>query len=315
MKKIIIIGLSALLWISSAAQNNTPLKLNLEKNKVYRLNSLTEQTIVQTVNGNQQTVNTKTQYTVSLKMLDATPDFMIAEARIDTMIVRSNTMGKNTLISSIAEGNLASSEASEIMSAIMNRLSKNALYVKLGYNGKAIEIVNAKMISDIVLRDTSLITLKEPLASAIKTQIKGMVSENSFKIMLEMFTYNLPAKQVAAGGKWSILQPMNSGGMNLDIVTEYQLDKLSVEKAEITAVSNIKTAANAVPLKSGGATVTYDDLNGLSKSAIVVSTLTGLPLEIKTKSQISGNLGVSGPGFSMQIPMEINGETKVVALQ
>jgi hypothetical protein len=315
MKTIIIFGICVLLWITSSAQNSVALKMNLEKNKVYRLNSISEQTVIQTVNGNPQTVNSRTQYTLSLKMLDTTPQFMVAEARFDTIIVRSNAMGKTTLISSASEGNIASSEAGEIMSAIMNRLSKNALYIKMDYSGKVVEIVNTKMLGDIVLRDSSAITLKGPVAAAIKNQIQGMVSEQSFKTMVEMFTYNLPAKQVTAGDKWNTSQPMNSGGMNLDIVTEYLLDKLSDEKAEIKAVANIKPAANAAPLNSGLATVTYDNLNGLSKSVIVINKSTGLPVEIKTKTQINGNLGVSGPGFSMQIPMEISGETNVTAIQ
>jgi len=314
MKKLFVFGIGALISITALAQNGPVLKLNLEKNKVYRLNSVSEQTINQTVNGNQQTVNSKTQYTLSLKMLDATPDFMIAEARFDTILVSTNAMGKTTLISSASEGNIASSEAGEIMSAIMNRLSKNALFLKMDYSGKTLEIVNAKMLADIVLRDTSAITLTGPVATAIKSQIQGMVSNESFKTMVDMFTYNLPAKQVATGDKWNTSQTMNSGGMNLDVTTEYQLNKLSGEKAEISAEANIKAAANAVPINSGPAKVTYDDLKGLSKSTMVVDSSTGLPVDSKTKTQITGNLGVSGPGFSMQIPMEISGETKVTAL-
>ena len=315
MRKLLLWGFSALISIPLLGQNNATLKLNLEKNKVYRLNSVSEQTIIQTVNGNPQTVNSKTQYTLSLKMLDATPDFIVAEARFDTILINSNAMGKNTHISSVSEGNIASSEAGEIMSAIMNRLSKNALFLKMDYSGKALEIVNSKMLADIVLKDTSAITLTGPVAVAIKSQIQGMVSNQSFKTIVDMFTSNLPGKQVSTGDKWITNQSMNSGGMNLDIVTEYQLNKLSGANAEMTAEANIKAAANAVPINSGPAKVTYDDLKGLSKSTLVVDSSTGLIVESRTKTQITGNLGVSGPGFSMQIPMEISGEIKVTAIQ
>jgi len=315
MKKLILWGLSVLISLPLLAQNSATLKLNLEKNKVYRLNSISEQTIIQTVNGNPQTVNSKTQYTLSLKMLDATPDFMVAEARFDSILVHSNAMGKTTLINSANEGNIASSEAGEIMSVIMNRLSKNALFLKMDYSGKALEIVNSKMLADIVLRDTSAITLTGPVAAAIKSQIQGMVSDHSLKTILDMFTYNLPAKQVAAGDKWSTSQTMNSGGMNLDILTDYQLNNLTGEKAEMSAEAKIKAAANAVPINSGPSIVTYDDLKGLSKSTIVVDTSSGLVVESRTKTQITGNLGVSGPGYSLQIPMEIKGEIKVTAIQ
>jgi hypothetical protein len=67
-------------------------------------------------------------------------------------------------------------------------------------------------------------------------------------------------------------------------------------------------------MESGGAKITYDDLKGLSKSNMVIDIRTGLLIEETAKTHIAGNLGVSAPGFSMQIPMDINGESKVTAL-
>ena len=37
---------------------------------------------------------------------------------------------------------------------------------------KVLEIVNAKMLSDVIMKDTSSITLTGPMASAVKTQIR-----------------------------------------------------------------------------------------------------------------------------------------------
>ena len=51
-----------------------------------------------------------------------------------------------------------------------------------------------------------------------------------------------------------------------------------------------------IPLVSGGAKITYDDLKGLSKSTIVIDIRTGLVVEDKAKTHIAGNLGVSGTG-------------------
>jgi hypothetical protein len=65
---------------------------------------------------------------------------------------------------------------------------------------------------------------------------------------------------------------------------------------------------------AGGAKITYDDINGLTKSNMVIDIRTGLMTEEKAKTHIAGNLGISAPGMSMQIPMDINGESKVIAL-
>jgi hypothetical protein len=315
MKKIFLSAIAVLSGISVLAQNSATLKMNLEKNKVYRLKSVSEQTVTQTINGNQQTVDSRVDYTLSLKMLDVTKDFMVTEIHFDTLVTSTNSMGKIVSYSSNLEGNIKSSETGDIMSYIMNRLSKNALYVKMDFTGKPIEIVNAKMLSDLVLKDTGSITLAEPLAAAIKTQLAGTVSDENLKTMISSFTWNLPDKQVSEGDNWDVTQQMNSGGMVLDIVTTYHLDGIKGNNANLTVESNIKAAENAAPIQSGGATVTYDNLTGLSKSNMVIDMRTGLIVEESSKTRISGNLGISGPGFSMQMPMDIKGESNIKALQ
>lgn len=315
MKKILLTAAAVLLVIQVMPQTNVSLKMNLENNKVYRLKSVSEQTVSQTVNGNQQSVESDLDYVISVKKLDMTPDFMVTEIRFDTMITNTNTMGKMVSIKSTVDGDLKSSETGDILSGIMNRLSKNALYVKLDFTGKPLEIVNSKMLSDLVLKDTSSLTLKEPLRAAMKKQIEGMVSENNLKTMIGGFTWHLPGKQVAVGDEWIINEVASSGGMLLAITTTYHLDAINGDKANITAESKIRAAENAPPIQSGGATVTYDNLTGMNKSNLVINTGTGFIAEDKAKTHIAGNLGVSGPGFSMQIPMDINGETTITALQ
>jgi outer membrane lipopolysaccharide assembly protein LptE/RlpB len=315
MKKILLSCIAVLFCISILAQNTVNLRMNLEKNKVYRLKSVSEQTITQTVNGNQQTTESKVDYTFSLKMIDATADFMITEVHFDTLITNTNTMGKTVSISSVKEGDIKSTEMADVLSCIMNRLSKNTLFVKMDFAGKPLEIVNLKMLSDMIMIDTSSIALAGQTAAAVKKQIINTVSDNSLKTMIGMFTWCLPDKQVKAGDNWNVTQQMSSGGMMLDIITAYHLDGLNGNNANISVESNIKAAENADPIESGGAKVTYNDIAGLSKSNMVIDTRTGLIVEDKAKTHITGNLGVTAPGFSMQIPMDINGEAKVIALQ
>ena len=314
--KNLLLSIAALLFsVSLMAQTGVSLKMNLEKNKVYRLSAASQQTIVQTVNGNQQTIDSKTDNAISIKMLDATADFMVTEVHFDTLISVTNTMGKTISMSSVTEGNIKSAETTDIMSYIMNRLSKSAVYVKIDFTGKVLEIVNQKMLSDMIMKDTSSITLTGPAASTVKAQIANMVSDNSLKTMVEMFTRYLPGKQVSAGESWNLTETTNSGGMSLEISTNCHLDGVNGNAANITAESDIKAPANSVPMEQGGAKITYDDLKGLSKSTMVIDIRTGLLIEDKGKTHIAANLGVSGPGFSMQIPMDINGTSKVIALK
>lgn len=315
MKKILVSCIAVLLTVTIMAQNNASLKMNLEKNKVYRFSSLSDQTITQTINGNQQTTDTKVIHALSLKMIDATADFMIAEIRIDTMKSITNAMGKTIITNSVTEGNPKSTNMQDILSAYSNRLTRNALYVKMDYSGKVVEIVNRKMLSDVIMKDTSSIAMTGMEGKAVKKQIEGMISEMTLKTTIEMFTYHLPGKQVALGDSWDLSVNTNSGGMSLDINTKYHLNGITGNSAKLTVESDIRASANAEPIISGPAKVTYDDLKGLSKSSMELDLLTGLIIEEKAKTHISGNLGISGPGFSMTMPMDINGESKVIAIQ
>ncbi len=315
MKKIMLSCTAALFCISILGQNTTDLKMNLEKNRVYRLKSVSEQTITQTMNGVQQTTESKVLYTMSLKMIDATANYMVTEIHFDTLITNTNTMGKTVSYSSVSEGDIQSKETADVLSCIMNRLSKNAIYVKMDFTGKPFEIVNLKMLSDLVLKDTSSITLTGPTAAAVKQQIVNSVSDTELKTMIESFTWYLPGVQVSPGDSWNTTQQISPGGMMLDIITTYHLDGTDGNNAKLTAESNIKTALNAVPIESGGATVTYDDIKGFGKSTMVIDIRTGLKVEDIGKTHITGNLGISGPGFSIQMPMDINSESKVISLQ
>lgn len=315
MKKILVSCIAVLFSISLVAQTNVGLRLNLEKNKVYRLKSASEQTVTQTINGNQQTTDSKIDYSLSLKMIDATADFMVTEVHIDTMKTNTNAMGKTIIVSSAVEGDIKSAEMSDVLSCFANRLSKNALYVKMDFTGKVIEIVNAKMLSDVVMKDTSSITIAGMIGTGVKKQIAEMVSSKSLTTIIEMFTYHLPGKQVATGDNWDINVTTTTGGMSLDINTKYHIDGITGNTANLTIESTIKTSANAAPIISGPAKVTYDDINGLSKSTMTLDISTGLVIEDKAKTHIAGNLGISGPGFNMTMPMDINGESKVISIK
>jgi hypothetical protein len=231
------------------------------------------------------------------------------------MKTNTNAMGKSIIISSTSEADIKSKETADVISCVLNRLSKNAVYAKIDYTGRVAEIVNAKMLSDVILKDTSSLTLTGPTRSGVKKQIENLISDKTLKTTIEMFTYHMPGKQVAIGDNWNINVTTNSGGMSLDINTKYHLDGLSGNAANLTVEADIKATANADPMVSGGAKITYDDLKGLSKSSMVIDITTGLVTEDKGKTHIAGNLGISGPGFSMTMPMDINGESKIIAIQ
>lgn len=313
MKKILFPLAAILMGFSVIAQTGTTLKLNLEKNKVYRLKSSAEQTISQTMNGVPQNTNVTSNSVVSIKMMDASADFLVAEFRFDTLITVTNAMGNVVNINSANEGDIKSTESGEVMTVIMNRLSKNPLYVKMDYTGQIIELVNAKMLSDILLKDTALITGES--APVIKMQIVNQTSKKALISMAEAFTHNLPGKSVTTGDKWDITENMNAGGMSLDIISSYNLEGLKDNAANLTADMTIQASPNAEPLSYGPAKVSYDELKGMGKSEVVLDTRTGLLTQSTSKTHLAGNLNISVQGMNIQMPMEMDGTSKIISLQ
>ncbi len=311
MKIISAFLMTLFLCAAATGQQKTDLKLNLEKNKTYRLRSVTEQTIIQTINGNQQTIESGATYVLSLKMVDANRAFMVAEIHIDTLASKTNTMGKTVVMTSASAGNVESKETSDIMSYFMNRITQNPVYAKIDSTGKVIELINSKMLSDMILRDTGKITVTGPTAPALKKQVADLVGNTSLINIIEMFTHYLPGKEVETGDKWNIITTTNAGGMSLDITSACQLNQVSGGLADISVESAIKAAPNAAPMEMGSAKITYDDISGLTKSTLHVNAQTGLMENLASNTHITGNLSVSMPGMSMQIPMDITSTGKI----
>jgi hypothetical protein len=259
-----------------------------------------------------QTTSTDSRTYFSIKMIDASQGFIIAEARFDSILTKSNSMGQVVNINSNLEGNMASKEMSDVMSCIMHRICKNPLYVKLEPTGKVTDIVNLAMLQDLVLKDTSLIT--GAMAPVIKMQAVNAVGRDQLLSMIQNFTYFLPAKDVKPGEKWSISDPLNAGGMSLVVNSDYILQTVSDNSAAIEGESSVKAAENAKPMEFSGAKISYDNIMGLSKSSIIVDTATGFVKENKSKMSMTGNLGVAVQGMNMEIPMKVDSETTVAAI-
>lgn len=311
MKKILTLFIATAMGVSLMAQN-ADLKLKLEKGKVYRLKSVSNQNVSQTINGMEQTTTVNSSSFVSIKMMDAAADFIIAEVKFDSINTTTNTMGKSTKINSNSVGNIASEDAGEVMSNVMNRLCKNPIYAKMYPNGNVFEIVNLAMLKDILLKDTGAINPK--VGPVLKTQINGYLNPEALKTMINTFTYNLPAKQVKVGEQWNITVPLNMGGMSMDIISNYKLNGIKDNVADVALESSIKASANAAPMEYPGAKITYDGLTGMSKASVKINTQTGLATENTAKTTISGDLGVNAGGMSMQIPMKVTAESTITSL-
>jgi hypothetical protein len=59
----------------------------------------------------------------------------------------------------------------------------------------------------------------------------------------------------------------------------------------------------------------YDELKGMGKSEVVLDVLTGLLIQNNSRTHLAGNLNISVQGMNLQMPMTMDGTTKIVSIQ
>jgi hypothetical protein len=172
------------------------------------------------------------------------------------------------------------------------------------------EISNIKAVADSVMMGTD--SVQGPAKMAL-VQAKSITSESSLKGMIEGITSYVPNKQINIGDKWASTLSISNGGINLLTTTDFKLKKISDNHAEISGDATIEPIAGGAPLEVNGMQISYD-LRGLGKSTLTVDTKSGWVIKHNIKTHMQGNMGIKGQGQDMEMPMEIEGKTDIIAL-
>jgi hypothetical protein len=311
MKTILSFAVLAIFYCTASAQKSVDLKYNLEPNKTYKVKYTSVQNRVQTAQGMQFTSDVNSDLVFSIKPLKNEDSVIICEVRFDTIKTLSNTSNMPSMeINSSEPGNIKSSDPAEALGCITNRLSKSAFLAKMTNTGHILEIMNIQQISKNILSGVD--SIPGQMGPFIKSQAEMMVSESTLKGMIESVTAYLPGKEVGAGDTWKSEINLSAGGMSMLITTDYKLNELNKKTAEISGEMVVEPAGSD-PMVINGAEITMD-IRGIGKTNLTVDTKTGWILKGTLKQQMKGDMFVSAPGTSMQIPTEINSESTIVSL-
>ncbi|MBN1950533.1 MAG: hypothetical protein JW801_04975 [Bacteroidales bacterium] len=307
MKTLYTLLLAIIISVTALAQNKADLKYNLELNKVYRVKNIAIQSMVQTVQGNEQNIETSNTVVFSLKPLKILEGEMIAEVRFDTIITLVSMPPME--VNSSNPGDINSSDAGEIMTCIMNRMSNSTFLVEMTNTGRVVKFMNLAAMQSGILQGID--SLKGPMAAGIQERAKMLVEESALKGMIESVTVYLPGREVKTGETWDILMDLSSGGMTMGTTTTFKLQ--DIEKGVAVLSSDIVIESKPVPMETNGMKIT-PDISGLGKSTLNVDTGTGWIVSGTARQQMKGELSLSAPGGSMQIPIQINSESEFIAI-
>lgn len=273
------------------------LKYNLEKGKTYKIKSSSVQDQTMTVQGTERKTETKNVSYFSLKMLDAKPDFFLAEVKFDTM--RTTVSMPPMELTSTEKGDINAEDPVEVTKCILNRLSNSTMVVRLDYGGHVQDIMNHNVIEQTVLQGTD--SLKGQAAMA-KGQLEMMVTKEALVGMIEGITAYLPNTKVIKGDTWESSVVSKQGGVGMAINTSFVLKELTQKNGTIEGDIIIEPASTG-PTMMNGAEIT-NKLRGLGESNMVIDPNTGWLIKASSKIRLSGTMDVKAPGQNMSLPME-----------
>ncbi len=308
MKTLFSLILLTAISFSGIAQKKTDLTYHLELNKVYRVKNTSVQNTTQTVMGSERSVQTNNTAVISLKPLKQMEGEMIAEIKFDTIITLISMPQME--INSSNPGDLNSTDPGKIMECILHRMSNSTFLAKMTNTGRVVQFMNLEPVVSEIMQGTD--SLQGQSASFILQRIQGMLEEKSLKTMVEAFTAYLPGAEVKTGDTWEVNLKVSGGGLDMTQQGSYTLENLDKKSALITADITIESVPGTMEMN--GAQIT-PDLRGLGKTELTVDPSTGWIKHGTAKQQLKGEFGVNAQGNSLTIPVEINTDTEITALE
>ncbi len=308
MRNIVAIILLTAFSVPGVAQKKADLSLNLEQNQVYRVKSVTVQNTLQTVMGNEQSVQTYSTSVISIKPLKKMDGEIITEVKFDTIITVIDQPQME--ISSLNPGDVNSEDPGMILSCIMNRLSNSTFVVKMNNSGKVIQFMNLLPVAGEIMKGTD--SIQGQMAGIILSRAKWMLEEKALAAMIESVTAYLPGKEVRTGASWEVDLNLSGGGMNFIQNSVYKLESVDKKSALISGEQVVESAPGTLDMN--GMQVT-PDIRGLGKSELTIDPETGWIITGTITQQLMGELTVNAQGNILTIPIEIKTDIELISVK
>jgi hypothetical protein len=296
MKTFISTVFLSFLCISLLAQTPVSLKLNLEKDKVYRVKSTSKQTMQINAGGQLINVDVLSNNVVSYKVLKQDKDIMDIELKFDTIASKtSSPMGNK-------ETNSAKPAGNDPTDKIMNKLSSYKIIAKISTSGKFIEFVNYPKFKDNVLFVLdSIPTTKRDQAKMIAN---ALLQEAAIRTRIEPLFAYLPENSVKTGDVWETTYSLAANSVNLLSLNTFTLNGVENNLAKISGKSEIES----LPSNDPSAQMSQD-LKGTMTSDGTIDLTTGLVLKNTSKGHIEGAMTVKSNNSEMKVKMDSQAET------
>ena len=296
MKTFISSVILSLLGLSMMAQTPVSLKLNLEKDKVYRVKSTSKQTMQINAGGQLINIDVFSNNVVSYKVLKQDNDIMDIELKFDTIASKTNSPMGNK------ETNSAKPAGNDPTEKIMNKLSTYKIIAKISTSGKFIEFVNYPKFKDNVL--FVLDSIPATKRDQAKMIANVLLQESAIRTRIEPLFAYLPENSVKTGDVWETTYSLAANNVSLLSLNTFTLNGLEKNLAKISGKSEIES----LPSNDPSAQMSQD-LKGTMTSDGTIDQITGLMLRNTSKGHIEGAMTVKSNNSEMKVKMDSQSET------
>ena len=299
MKRIPLTVFTLALCVTVFSQSAVMLKFNLDKDKVYKMKTTSNQNVVSSFNGNSFTSTVNSVNSISYKLVSQVNNMMNIEFRFDTIQSKSTSPAGNRETNSAKVAKKA-----EYLEQMMNRFSSNTIIAKISTSGKFSGFVDYKTFRDKIL--LGLDSVPDNKKDQLKKQIDMVVKESSIQSMIEPLFAYMPDKEVKTGDKWETSYSLAGGGMSGMIFNTITLGSTDLNSTQLEMTSELES----IPNTDGNAPMSFD-IKGNSTGTITINTKTGLIINSIENKKYSGSMTVKNQGNTMNLPMTIEAKTEI----
>ena len=278
------------------AAEKVDLKLDLKKGQSYPLLATIDSKVVQTMGGQQQTIDQSMAIYYTMKVTDVAADGTM-DVTVTYDRVRMNM--KNPAGNIEYDSDKTKPEETPMMARGFAGLVGSKLDLKITPKGKVTDVKGA---DELLKRMIDKMELQEPQKSMVETQLKQQFGPEAIRKSFEQMTAFYPEKPVAPGESWTQKVPL---AMGFPILTEttYTLKEVKGDAVVIDMKGTVSTDPKQ-PMKMGPQQMVYD-LKGEQTGTITLDKSSGWIQTGKAQQNLDGSVKLQGGGQDLEIPMKI----------
>lgn len=301
MKRITSIAFLVVVALSVNAAK--PIKINLEKGKIYNQKMTAVQKITQQFQGMSMDVDINIEQTTSFKIVDIKDSVYHAEVSLKNI--------KTSIKTAMGTMEITSDEAtpSNTSNLLLSEISKHPAKATFTKSGRVLEVGFNKTIDESV---NAVASLSEAEKTSMKAQFINQFGDEPMKQQLENSFSMYPPTSTQKGEKWS-------GKLNTKNVIEFttnfnaEITDSNAESVSIKFDGELETPENAPVAKLNGIDSKYS-INGTIGGSLVVDKKTGWIISSTTNQSLKGVLDFQpNPQMpnGMQVPIIITSDITV----